>query len=208
MLLTEILAASAFLSTAAVAAPAPVPAPQIIYDPVLFCPIVDSSEEIAGDAWQIGLSVPGGDTISVTESHSVGTTWTVGADLGISAGGLSGGISASVSETVTDSVGEGTAAKCDEGAWHCSMAIVPSVAHVKGHLHEQDNDESCPVDRISQDDGGEEGKEFEFLIPIKDSSGNGKWTYDVCTCKNTDHWGDVGHPPLFCPEDCTPHDSE
>ncbi|KAF2812163.1 uncharacterized protein BDZ99DRAFT_474380 [Mytilinidion resinicola] len=203
MLLAEIFAASAFLSIAAVAAPAP----QIIYDPVYFCPLVDSSEEITGTPWQIGLSIPGGDTISVTESHSVSTTWTVGGDLGISAGGLSAGISASVSETVTDSVGEGTSAKCPEGAWHCSMAIVPSVSHVKGHLHQQNNDESCDVDRISQDDGGEEGKQFEFLIPIKDSSGNGKWTYDVCTCGNVQNWADPGHPSLICPEDCTPHDS-
>ena len=130
----------------------------------------------------------------------------MGGDLGISAGGLSIGGSLSVSETVTDSVGEGTSAECPKGAWHCSMAIVPSMAKVNGHLHQQNNDESCPVDRIDQDNGGEEGKPFELMIPIKDSSGNGKWTYDVCTCGNLDGKDDDGHPPLICPEDCTPHD--
>ena len=47
---------SSLLSVAALAAP------QIINDPVLFCPLVDTSVEVAGTAWQIGLSVPGGDS--------------------------------------------------------------------------------------------------------------------------------------------------
>ncbi|KAF1989638.1 hypothetical protein K402DRAFT_451842 [Aulographum hederae CBS 113979] len=199
MLLTDLILTSAFLSTVAVAAP------QIIYDPIMYCPLVDSTTEIAGKAWQIGLSVPGGDTISVTETHSVGHTWTVGGDLGISAGGVSAGVSFSVSETVTDAVGEGTAAKCPEGKWHCSMAIVPSMALIKGHLHNQDNDETCPTNRLWNEDGLGEGVKFELQMPIKDSSGNGKWTYDVCTCKNLEHWADPGHPAVLCPEDCTPH---
>ena len=37
-------------------------AAQIIYDPVLFCPLSDTSVEVAGTAWQIGLPVPGGDS--------------------------------------------------------------------------------------------------------------------------------------------------
>ena len=130
----------------------------------------------------------------------------MGGDLGIRVGGLSIGGSFSVSETVTNSVGEGTSVECPEGGWHCSMAIVPSMAKVDGHLHQQDNDESCSVDRIDQNNGGEEGKKFEYMIPIKDSSGNPMWTYNACTCGNLDHADDPGHPALMCPEDCTPHE--
>ena len=143
--------------------------------------------------------------MSVTETHSVGTTWTKGGDLGIPVKGLSLGASWSVSTTVTDSVGESTVAKYPQGPWHCSMQIVPSMAKVTGHLEQQDGGESCPTLRIDANEGGEENKPFEYDIPIKDSSGNGKWTYDVCTCGNLNKKNDSGHPAVVCPEDCTPH---
>ena len=79
------------------------------------------------------------------------------------------------------------------------------MAKVNGHLHKQNNDETCSVPRIELFDGGEEGKPFEYIIPIKDSSGNGKWTEDVCTCGNLDGKDESGHPAVIYTEDCTPH---
>lgn len=83
------------------------------------------------------------------------------------------------------------------------MLIIQSMLKVTGHLHYQDNDEKCDVDRVSTTDGGEEGKKFEYQIPIKDDSGNGKFTYDKCTCGNLDGADAPGHPEIICPEDCT-----
>ena len=130
----------------------------------------------------------------------------MGGELGISVEGLSLGGSWSVSKTVTDTMGEGIEKECPKGPWYCSMQIVPGMARVKGQLHNQDNDESCDTDRIDADHGGKEGKEFQYTIPLKDASGNGKWTPELCTCGNLDGKDAPGHPQTICPEECTPHE--
>lgn len=140
--------------------------------------------------------------ISITETHTESITWTVGGDLSIAAGALSLGGSWSVAETVADGFGEGAAMDCPEGEWRCSVVITPSVVRVKGHLKKQGPDDGCDSSPVSADDGGEDNKKFEYLIPIKDKSGNAKVAVDVCTCKDKKNWADPGHPELLCPEDC------
>lgn len=127
----------------------------------------------------------------------------MGGDLGIGIKALSLGSAFSYSESVTNTLGQGASPDCPEGAWRCGLLIVPSMMQVKGTMRRQDNDESCPDGRVASNEGGEDGKPFEVLIPLKDQSGNGKWTYNLCTCQNVDGKDDEGHPEDKCLEDCT-----
>lgn len=140
--------------------------------------------------------------ISITETHTESITWTKGGNLGISAGKLDLGGSWSVGESVGDSFGEGAAPSCPPGKWRCSIVITPSVVRVKGHLKRNAHDEKCKVHTVSSWDGGRENDKFEYLIPIKDQSGNAQVSIDLCTCKNRKEWADPGHPGLLCPKDC------
>lgn len=55
MLSSKLFITSSLLSVLAVAAP------QAFYQPTLYCPLVDSTEEVSADPWQIGASAEGGD---------------------------------------------------------------------------------------------------------------------------------------------------
>lgn len=139
--------------------------------------------------------------LSISETHTEGISWTIGGDLGISAGDLSLTGSWSVAESVEDSFGAGWEDDCPEGQWRCSIVITPRVVHAKGHLKEMGPDDNCEVSTIAEYDGGKEGQEFEYDIPIKDNSGNAVLSVELCTCKDREHWADPGHLDL-CPEDC------
>ncbi|KAI0005276.1 hypothetical protein F4779DRAFT_633515 [Xylariaceae sp. FL0662B] len=171
-----------------------------------FCPTVDSTENVEGDPWQVGTSGSGGADLQITEGHTVGTTWTVGGGLGVSVGdiiGVDGGLSGSVSETVEDSVEEAVTYHCPDGKWRCSILVYPGMSRVKGHMKKLGSDDSCPGNtKTNYDNGVSDGDQYEVMIPRKDASGNGHSRVEICTCKNYDHWGDAGHPDLFCTEDC------
>lgn len=144
----------------------------------------------------------------MSESHSVGVTWTVGLDLGLGMSSLvkavtKGGtadLSGSVSETVTDSVSETGNLQCPPGAWHCSLMIYPTVRRVKGHL--ELGDDCGEVLARSHDDLV--GKPFELTIPLKSDKGNGLMDIEPCTCQNLKGWADPGHLERPCSQDCSP----
>ncbi|KAI1098664.1 hypothetical protein F4804DRAFT_350147 [Jackrogersella minutella] len=170
-----------------------------------FCPVVDSVENITGDPWQAGASGAGGAEMQLTKGHTVGTAWAIGGGLGLSVGeiiSVDGGLSGSVSETVEDSVEEAVTLTCPSGDWHCSILVYPGVTHVKGHMKEMKSDDSCPSGTKTNYDNVSDGDKYELTIPRKDEAGNGYWEPVVCTCKNSDHWADNGHPEDFCKEDC------
>ncbi|KAI0161074.1 hypothetical protein GGR52DRAFT_158291 [Hypoxylon sp. FL1284] len=175
---------------------------------VYFCPIVDSTEHVEGNPWQVGTSGSGGADLQITEGHTVGTTWTVGGGLGLSIGdviGVDGELSASVSETVEDSVEEAVTYHCPDGDWRCSIQVYPGMTHVKGHMKKMGSKDKCPGTgniKSNWDDHVSDGYKYELLIPRKDASGNGHSRVEICTCKNAKHWADAGHPKVFCKEDC------
>jgi hypothetical protein len=138
--------------------------------------------------------------LTITKGHEVGTTWTIGGDLGLGVGsvlGVDAGLSGSVSETITDSTAEGVDYPCPEGKWSCSILVYPGMKLVKGHLEEMvGNDAGCAVNPTDY-----EGN-YEFKIPLKSQAGNPKASVQVCTCGNLEGAGDEGHPELLCAEDC------
>ncbi|KAK8241939.1 hypothetical protein HDK77DRAFT_269821 [Phyllosticta capitalensis] len=171
-----------------------------------FCPVVEKTEDVQGEPWQVGVSVPGGGTIQVQEAHEVGTTWEYGGELGISLGSVvagAGGFSVSVAETVTDSVAEAGSQECPDGAWHCSLIIYPAMTKLSGYMHEMGPNDGCPGGSL----GGwstdvKEGDAWSVVMPRTDASGNGVWGPELCTCGNLKHWADPGHPALLCKGTC------
>lgn len=143
--------------------------------------------------------------MQITEGHTIGTTWTVGGELGLSVGdiiGADGGLSGSVEETVEDSVEEAVSYDRPDGKWRCGILLYPGMSYVKGHMKNIDSDGSWSGNTKTNYDNVSDGDKYELMIPRKDASGNGNSRVEICTCKNYDHWGDVGHPDLFCTEDC------
>lgn len=186
---------------AAFAAPAAEPNPQggFFAPAPIYCAKIDSAEEFSGESWQIGTAVAGGEGLTMSTAHTVGTTWTKGGDIGLSFAkvlGANADFSASVSETITDTITIGSSHDCPPGAWRCSLLITPGMMRFKGHTYKRGTDESCPGEAY-----GEEA-EFEFESPRKDEGGNPYWTPDVCTCGNLEHWADPGHPALLCKDEC------
>ncbi|KAK1673102.1 hypothetical protein BDP55DRAFT_634338 [Colletotrichum godetiae] len=170
-----------------------------------YCPRYENKTEVTGERWQIGLSVPGGEKISVTKTYTVGITWTAGVSFTIGPKDkiMSIGMSFTISESVTSSIAQGVTSDCGDPEapgpkrWRCSMLIIPSMLRVNGHLSESDDRPNCQ--RVQSKSGGK----FEFEAPIVDKGGNPKWTYVVCTCTNLKHWADPGHPPTLCIDPCT-----
>jgi hypothetical protein len=134
----------------------------------------------------------------IEEGHEVGTTWTIGGDLGLAVGqvvGVDAGLSGSVSETITDNTAEGAQYQCPEGKWSCSLMVYPAVKLVRGHL-EKIEKSRCKVNPTDHDGN------YEMKIPRNSEKGNAKSSVQLCTCKNLDGAGDEGHPELMCAEDC------
>lgn len=138
--------------------------------------------------------------LTISEGHEVGTTWTIGGELGLGVDkvlGVDAALSGSVSQTVTDNTAEGVEYTCPDGKWSCSMMVYPGMKLVKAHLEEMvGNDAGCGVSPTDY-----EG-DYEFKIPRKSEKGNEKSSVQLCTCGNLEGADDEGHPELKCAEDC------
>jgi hypothetical protein len=138
--------------------------------------------------------------ITITEGHEVGTTWTIGGDLGLGVDkvlGIDATLSASVSQTITDNTAEGVEYTCPDGKWTCSIMVYPGMKLVKGHLKKiEGNNEGCGVSPTDY------GGDYEFKIPRKSEKGNEQSSVQLCVCGNLEGADDKGHPELKCAEDC------
>ncbi|KAK7540370.1 hypothetical protein IWX49DRAFT_577123 [Phyllosticta citricarpa] len=189
-----------------------------------FCPIIDQHEDVTGMPWQVGVSVPGGGSMSYTirlpekaslqlgtnnfqalevqETHEIGTTWEQGKELGISVGYIvsaSAAISISVAETVTDSLAETGSQQCPDGVWHCSLLIYPALTRIRGHVKELGPNDKCNGGQFGADNL-QDGATWVLVLPRKDAAGNGVWGLELCTCKNLPYA--PGHPENLCTSDC------
>ncbi|KAH9883290.1 hypothetical protein F4778DRAFT_763414 [Xylariomycetidae sp. FL2044] len=200
----------ALLSATPFAAPAPQAGPGVIPTPQAgaFCPIIEATNTVDGKQWQTGNAVGGGWTIGLTQSHTVGTSWTVGGDLGLSfdkvlkALGVSAGISASVTQLKSDTTGESASVECPEGPWTCSMVIHPGMKKVNGHLASWTKGKvECDKNIVNSYDDLD-GKKFEMISPMSDDAHVGSFRPELCVCKNRDGADAKGHPALACPDDC------
>ncbi|KAH8891204.1 hypothetical protein GQ53DRAFT_151483 [Thozetella sp. PMI_491] len=178
-----------------------IPSPQIAIPPTnaLACPVIESQHQATGQAWQSAGTAHGGEPFTLTEGYSVGTTWQVGADLGINVKDIiSLGISSSVSETITQSVNIGVGKTCPPGPWRCGLIVHPGVWQVDGHV-EYHVQPSCSEPKQA----GKDDEPYSVQIPRVDKAGNPFFDAEVCACKNAEHWADNGAPSIVCLEDCT-----
>lgn len=147
---------------------------------------------------QTGVSVAGGNSITTSETHSVGTTWTVGGNAGVSIGSIiSLGMSTSVATTVTDSMGEAGNLNCPAGGWFCSVIVTPGMLEVNGTIYSQSACSGSGVVKL-----GTVGP-YSVKIPRKDSGGNPIFTPEVCVCANGPNATAAGAPQTKCISDCT-----
>lgn len=148
--------------------------------------------------------------MSYGEGYTVGSSWTIGANLGLTPGDLINfGFTGSYSESVSSTINEGDSMECPTGdgalggtSFACGMVATPSMMNITGY--------STAVAWISTEDNCPNGFKYpgsagpyQLLAPRTDNSGNGVIALSLCTCQNiliADPNGVA--PPLPCPTDC------
>ncbi|KAK5163345.1 uncharacterized protein LTR77_010718 [Saxophila tyrrhenica] len=141
-----------------------------------------------------------GAQYTYSTTRTIGTTWTVGFDLGIDSSELatvagSAGFSASFSKTTLVGDSSGVSQSCGStdatGNFTCDLIVAPGCYHMTG---------TCMTEISST---------YSILVPFDTTQpqadaedGQGVWSSQICTCQNCCDWANAAAPPFACPQDC------
>lgn len=130
----------------------------------------------------------------------MGSSWTIGAGLGLSFEKIIGGsasLTAEVTHSVEITVSQGVESECPaDGEFSCGLHVYPGMKKVKGHMWLMGAGDTCPMGIK-----GSEG-DWEMIVPRKDKSNNAVFTTDLCTCGNLEGADGPNHPETLCVEEC------
>lgn len=146
--------------------------------------------------------------LSIGASYTQGTSFTIGADLGMFTKPLlkgitaTGGVSFSYTESVSKTVIIGASENCpkkkdgSEADYSCSLIVTPGFVKIGGEVVEISSIDKCEYG-ITDKPG-----KWEIIVPRTDAGGNPFYYADKCLCDGPGQ-DQENAPELKCLEACT-----